>query len=1092
MRDATTSSSASSENSRRASSNTGAPSFAGTPARQAWEPDSDPPSTPPDQADDDDDLPASPEHQRDAHQKKRRRSSAIPPMNFNNPEDDFSSSPVSGSSPAEDSSDVDEDVDNDEDEEDSGDDGESTAMSLDTGDNTMRSEQSEESTDSSLTARLRQASTQAGTRGIEYDEHGDMPMEIATEEVTNAFKPWAQQSAMPAPVPVHLGVKEDQENINPFSPAFRKSAPPRPAQQRGSEEYDDEDMSMDMTHAIGGILQSAQPEEQDQDDTAMSMDITRAIGGILRSQQPVEPPQLDEDTQSFGDQTMEFTQAIGNILQPVQTRPEPPRSALKRRLSTTDDGSPLTSSKLTAPSPQRRTASQTRDAKRRRSSANSSSGDATMDLTMAVGGIQRKSSPVKENRRTSLRKRRSSGMSFVMDDQTMDFTTAVGGIHQATEISKPQSIEGDEIDRAEELSMDFTAVVGGITATEAARQVERPVTPRQSLSPARTEVPTTPKDQDRFKEANDLSAKKLLTPMFEKQVTSSAVKDSAGSQKSSAAKGSARKSPSSQKRAEKTLSIGGSGRSNAAFESPARESPAFRSPVRRSPLSVRRSTRKSLVPALGSLPEVRENEDMDATPAQAGTPHLDQEEIVDSVQEIGYPVLPVPEPAEVAEPIESITTPQMRTHPTVSEAGSPMRNSPMRTPIQATLEAARSPSPTLEKQLRSSPSKAATTPQQAVAEEMPNNILNSMKLMSTPRKDTGTSPLKRLRGLTPKKSPVKQHITPKKAATPKARTPATTMKTSAAELAGQQLANDLFAAVKAGEPTKSVHLNDFLDMAGIKFMDLTTTKRRHTVAPTPGKSLRINGEDEESFQPDLESAVVAGACTVPMLDLFQHSCRELKRYISEGKSFLKTLEAEVYQDTPPLIQAYVNASPTRKAQLDGLMSDAKTNARLRSKEIWYDWRSKLLDGLEDGLKQIEQGLESDAKVLGEKEQLLESVLPNLLQRQESMQAEAQQLEEAAAAISEEEKEELDATRERLVSVNDDIEERKRMISRFQQDLQEQEQLVEAYTESKAESLAAIQEAQRVKEACRGWTIDEVQSLKGKLACNPLQKSRRRS
>lgn len=1093
MRDATTSS-ASSENSRRASSNNGAPSFAGTPARQAWEPDSDPPSTPPEQADDDDDLPASPEHQRDVHQKKRRRSSVIPPMNFNNPEDDFSSSPVSDSSVAAGSSDVEEvEDDEDDDGEESGDDGESTAMSLDTGDNTMRSERSEESTDSSLTARLRQASTQAGTRGIEYDEHGDMSMEIATEEVTNAFKPWAEQSAIPALVPVHLGVIEDQENINPFSPAFRKSAPPRPAQQRESEKDEDNDddyMSMDMTRAVGGILQSTQPENpdqpQDHDDTAMSMDITRAIGGILNLQQPVQPSLLDDDTtQNFGDETIDFNQAVGKISQPARSRLEPTHSALKRRLSSTDEGSPFSSSKSTAQAPQRRNAAQARDAKRRRSSASSSLGDATMDLTMAIGGIQNEKSPLKANRRTSLRKRRSSGMSSVMDDQTMDFTTAVGGIRQAT--GKPMSplADDEEIDQAEELSMDFTAVVGGILAAEAAVELERPVTPHHSLSPARTEVPTTPKDQDRFKEANDLSAKKLLTPFFEKQVSNSAVKDSAESQKSTSARSPARKSPSNQNSAQKSPASHSSARRNVFLGSPAHQSPTFQSPVRKSsvrksPLPVRRSSRKSLAPTLDSLPEVQENGDDIVTPntapAQDVSSQRDLLDIAVSAEEIEYPLLPAPDLA--VEPVEVITTPQMRHHPTVSEAGSPIRNSPMRTPLQATLEVARSPSPTLEKQLRSSPIKAATTPQQAIAEEAPRNILNSMKLMSTPRKDTGTSPLKRLRGLTPKKTPIKQHITPKKVATPKARTPLTTARTSATELAGQQLASNIFAAVKVGQPTKAVHLNEFLDMAGIKFMDLTTTKRRHTIAPTPGKSSRIDGEEQGSFQPDLESAVVAGACTVPMLDLFQHSCRELKRYISEGKSFLKTLETEVYQNPPPLIQAYVNASPQRKAELDGLLSDAKTQARLRSKEIWYDWRSKLLDGLEDGLKGIEEGLEADAKILGEKEQLLDGILPDLLQREENMQAEAQQLEEATTAISEDEKEELDAARNRLIEATQEMEERKRMIARFQQELQEQDQLVEDYSEGKAECLAAITEAERVKESCRGWTMDEVLTLKG--------------
>jgi kinetochore protein Spc7/SPC105 len=66
-----------------------------------------------------------------------------------------------------------------------------------------------------------------------------------------------------------------------------------------------------------------------------------------------------------------------------------------------------------------------------------------------------------------------------------------------------------------------------------------------------------------------------------------------------------------------------------------------------------------------------------------------------------------------------------------------------------------------------------------------------------------------------------------------------------------------------------MQLQDFLNLTSIRFMELTTTKRRHTVAPG---SLGKNISDKENGKNDgsLESCVVAGACTLPMLELFQH------------------------------------------------------------------------------------------------------------------------------------------------------------------------------------------------------------------------------
>jgi kinetochore protein Spc7/SPC105 len=64
-----------------------------------------------------------------------------------------------------------------------------------------------------------------------------------------------------------------------------------------------------------------------------------------------------------------------------------------------------------------------------------------------------------------------------------------------------------------------------------------------------------------------------------------------------------------------------------------------------------------------------------------------------------------------------------------------------------------------------------------------------------------------------------------------------------------------------------IQLQDFLNMTSIRFMELTTTKRRHTIAPrepNPRDSL----QDESATS--LEDCVAAGAATVPMLELFQH------------------------------------------------------------------------------------------------------------------------------------------------------------------------------------------------------------------------------
>lgn len=70
---------------------------------------------------------------------------------------------------------------------------------------------------------------------------------------------------------------------------------------------------------------------------------------------------------------------------------------------------------------------------------------------------------------------------------------------------------------------------------------------------------------------------------------------------------------------------------------------------------------------------------------------------------------------------------------------------------------------------------------------------------------------------------------------------------------------------------KPIQLSEFLDMTRIHFMELTTTKRRHTLAPDSEQKRLI--EDSRHGTPkeiSFQDCVAAGFCTVPMLELYQH------------------------------------------------------------------------------------------------------------------------------------------------------------------------------------------------------------------------------
>lgn len=373
---------------------------------------SEPPSTPPEQVEELQ-VAASPAHQRDLHQKKRRRSSGIPPMNFNNP-DEFSSSPYSGASDdtgtqtfvtADEDSDSSSSNDNDlvQDE---------TVTGVDGDDNTIHST-SGSSTESSgrLEAALRQAANQAGTQGIDYDEHGDITMEMADDEVTAAFKPWMKKGKYVPQVVGDPSALQDQENLNPFSPAFKANV-----NRRDPEE---EDGTMEMTQAVGRILPAteetqASPKRRKRksvtgnnrrrssagrrrssgDGSALgdeTMDFTTAIGGIEQSKTLAQSEdKFDQSGEEDEELTMEFTSVIGGVVQ-----------SDNKDANTADDN--IVNRQLF------------QDVNRRES-MESSNNEEDMDITFAAGGIL-----------PSITERTEP-----IDDQTqgtnMDITTAVGAI----------------------------------------------------------------------------------------------------------------------------------------------------------------------------------------------------------------------------------------------------------------------------------------------------------------------------------------------------------------------------------------------------------------------------------------------------------------------------------------------------------------------------------------------------------------------------------------------------------------------------------------------------------------------------------------
>jgi len=211
----------------------------------------------------------------------------------------------------------------------------------------------------------------------------------------------------------------------------------------------------------------------------------------------------------------------------------------------------------------------------------------------------------------------------------------------------------------------------------------------------------------------------------------------------------------------------------------------------------------------------------------------------------------------------------------------------------------------------------------------------------------------------------------------------------------------------------------------------------------------------------------------------RQACHELKSYISEGRKTVREIETETFEENPPLFREYISATPDMKLVMDNQLKNVKTHARLLSKGMWYDWRMTLLGTLKEGLFKTGEGMIKDEEMLDHQQALLDTVLPKLIKKFEALQTQEADLQAAAEELANCDPEELSNARQELISVDAEVEEKKRLIADLRKQLQGKEAELESGTEKKQVWLEEIREAEKMREECRGWTSTEISALKSK-------------
>lgn len=295
-------------------------------------------------------------------------------------------------------------------------------------------------------------------------------------------------------------------------------------------------------------------------------------------------------------------------------------------------------------------------------------------------------------------------------------------------------------------------------------------------------------------------------------------------------------------------------------------------------------------------------------------------------------------------------------------------------------------------------------------------------------------------------------------------------------------ADNVFKAVdvsvtpqKQERKVEKIPLQDFLKMTNIHFMELSTTKRRHTMAPVPAAQ-----QSEKTLLTSSAACFAAAATTLPLLELYQHATRELKTYISTGRKVIRSIEQDTLDEQPALFQEYVDARPDVKLVMDNQFRNGKANARLQSKEGWYAWRRQLVEGLRGGLDGIKAGMEEDARSLTGHEKILQDTVPPLVDHFGQLEQEARMLQQRAEEYDNIDHQSLKNSRGQLESVEQEVAQKMVLLGELQQQMADKAEALSTADELRAEFQAQIAEAERVQDECRGWKAEDVRSLQEKV------------
>lgn len=295
--------------------------------------------------------------------------------------------------------------------------------------------------------------------------------------------------------------------------------------------------------------------------------------------------------------------------------------------------------------------------------------------------------------------------------------------------------------------------------------------------------------------------------------------------------------------------------------------------------------------------------------------------------------------------------------------------------------------------------------------------------------------------------------------------------TSTIPLADKSMQSDDSDNERWNTPIPHFTLTDFLKEIGIKFYD----DLEFRIDLSTRQTLSISESAEEKLKEDYYRANIQ----LPLLEVYELSCKELAGKIQQGKKLFDELQEKTLNDNPELFKLYYRASFYDQMMLKARFHLLKEYTRQQAKLIWYQWRSKLIQNILEVLQGNLEILQSDKTILINNITILDGLYDEMHRKSQALRREVLQFKEIQSTFQDLDANQIKRIKLQLTELNNRLLEHKKKISEKEEELHNLEDQIRLRNDEIQGLQKEISAAENQLDETKHFNTKEIDILKNK-------------